>query len=478
MKRILPLFLFLLFSCGLAESLSSPLLQKMEDFTVQCITGQDWSLHDALSEKKGVMIYLFATSSYSCFEDFPRVEEAYLDYSGEIEVLALSVDPEDDDSLLSDYAKGLSLSFSLAGTSALTRESGVSKESLPMQLFIDRFGMIIFSHNGPIPSAGIYRSLFDHLIDENYTESYPLLSLPPEKIPYSPFPEDTVAAALNLEDPCIRILQEEDYYPFLPSDTSEFPGIAASNTGADSTEAQILFRIEAESPGAFSVNYELVSESPGDFLVFGLDGVRKKALSGSRSGSYSIPLSEGTHTISVAYRKDAENSVSVETARILGVSFLTGDTAASSLAGNPSFPFSDYRISIANGTPLTLSDPDGLLKTYYGDTPLFSIVSSDSAQIIVTVPEETDPDCSFFYDFMTNQYRCLADLKWGDHFIYTSSLHTEDSDESGYSLIVFIRDYLSMDLSYIILFPDQESADFYAEQVSREFGYPAAWLEQ
>ena len=69
--------------------------ETLPDFTVETIDGGTFTLSEALKEKDLVMINLWATWCGPCEREFPYMEEAYELYSDKVEIIALSVEPDD-----------------------------------------------------------------------------------------------------------------------------------------------------------------------------------------------------------------------------------------------------------------------------------------------------------------------------------------------------------------------------------------------
>ena len=75
----------------------------LEDFTVRCCDGTDFTLSKALEDHELVLINLWATWCGPCRREFPFLQEAWSQNSDKVAVIALSVEPDDTDEVLRDF---------------------------------------------------------------------------------------------------------------------------------------------------------------------------------------------------------------------------------------------------------------------------------------------------------------------------------------------------------------------------------------
>lgn len=101
MKKLTAWLLALMLMLGMVTFASAEetkvyrLGDKMEDFTATLVDGTEVSLYGLLAEKKAVLINFWATWCTPCRSEFPFMQEAYDEVSGDIAILALSTEPSD-----------------------------------------------------------------------------------------------------------------------------------------------------------------------------------------------------------------------------------------------------------------------------------------------------------------------------------------------------------------------------------------------
>ena len=161
---------------------SHPLLgQPVRDFTVTTVDGSTFTLSEVLKEKDAVLINLWATWCGPCEREFPYLEEAYEQYRDRVAVIALSVEQNDTDAVLKQYAESHGLTFAVGSDTGVGLGGIYVQGGIPTTLVVDRFGNMVFYTVGSQPSAGHFTRVFDALLGDGYTESTVLTGVPPKK---------------------------------------------------------------------------------------------------------------------------------------------------------------------------------------------------------------------------------------------------------------------------------------------------------
>ena len=139
------------------------------DFTMETKDGT-FTLSEALEGKEAMLINFWATWCGYCTYEFPYIEEAYEKYDGKFGVVALSVDPADTPDLIEKYRADQGLSFPMgqdeSGLYGLLGERGV-----PVSVFIDRFGNVIYKQVGAFMEEEQLNALLEFMMSEEYTET-------------------------------------------------------------------------------------------------------------------------------------------------------------------------------------------------------------------------------------------------------------------------------------------------------------------
>lgn len=139
----------------------------MFDFDVTLANGEKLNLSQVLAEKKLAMVnFWFANCGY-CTWEFPAIKQAYLQYSRDVEVIALS--PYDSSETIQQYQGRHGLPFPMANCHASWPMAfGVS--GYPTTVLIDRYGVICAIHVGAVPDEAVWANVFAHFTTEDYTQ--------------------------------------------------------------------------------------------------------------------------------------------------------------------------------------------------------------------------------------------------------------------------------------------------------------------
>lgn len=113
----------------------------LEDFTVRCCDGTDFTLSKALEDHELVLINLFATWCDPCRREFPYMQEAWSQNSDKVAVIALSDEPKDTDEVLRNFAAANGLSFPMANVAGTGLER-FCPDYIPVTLYVDHSGRI------------------------------------------------------------------------------------------------------------------------------------------------------------------------------------------------------------------------------------------------------------------------------------------------------------------------------------------------
>ena len=180
-RALLALVLALVLALGLAAlpasaevSAATPYSHRGEalpDFTVATIDGGSFTLSEALKEKDMVLINLWATWCPPCEMEFPFMEEAYELYQDKVAVVALSIEPEDTDAKLAEYAEAHGMTFPVGSASGTNLGPTFATLGIPTSLIVDRFGNIGYIEIGAQTATTSFTRAFDAFVGEDYAES-------------------------------------------------------------------------------------------------------------------------------------------------------------------------------------------------------------------------------------------------------------------------------------------------------------------
>ncbi|MBQ6645656.1 MAG: TlpA family protein disulfide reductase [Clostridia bacterium] len=184
-KTLLALILalsLLLCAASSAESASvgprSRLGKAMPEFHAETITGETFTLSEALKTHKAVLVNFWATWCWPCELEFPYMQQAYEQYQDEVAIIALSVDKDDTKDMLIEYAASHGLTFGVASDSKTYLSALFVDEGIPTSVLVDRFGNIVLIEVGAQFSADPFLNAFALLTDDAYTQTVVLDGFP------------------------------------------------------------------------------------------------------------------------------------------------------------------------------------------------------------------------------------------------------------------------------------------------------------
>ncbi|MBR0355093.1 MAG: redoxin family protein [Oscillospiraceae bacterium] len=142
----------------------------LDDFSVLCIDGTDFSLSQQLQDHELVLINLWATWCGPCAMEFPYLQEAWSRCADRVAVIALSVEPEDTEEVLRGYAEERGLSFPI-GREAGTDLGRFVTEGIPTSILVDRGRRVVALDVGAKVSTQEFLDWFDGFSGDSYDPS-------------------------------------------------------------------------------------------------------------------------------------------------------------------------------------------------------------------------------------------------------------------------------------------------------------------
>ena len=144
--------------------------EYLQDFSVQTIDGETFSLSEALETHEMVLVNLFATWCPPCKMEFPYLQEAWTQEQDRVAVIALSVEPTDSLDVLRTFADDMGLTFAMGRTDGTNLDRFVT-EGIPTTIVVDRTGKIAKIEIGAMSSAQQFLDLFDEYSGADYDPS-------------------------------------------------------------------------------------------------------------------------------------------------------------------------------------------------------------------------------------------------------------------------------------------------------------------
>ena len=479
----LALALALIFTAVPASAEGYALGEPMADFSATTIAGDAFTLSDALAEKDMVVINLWATWCPPCRMEFPFMEEAWKAYQDRVALIALSVEPNDTNEVLTDFAAQNGLTFPIAREEGLGFGALYAYEGIPTTLVVDRFGNLVYRGVGAQTSTSAFTSLFDYFLREDYTESQPLYGEPPVLPSVRPTDEALLSAAGNAADGSLAFRNPADPYVWPMMVEEENGGrssLVSSNWGEDNTACAVFVDVAANEGDALAFEFCTSTEAACDLLAVSIDGGLVKSFGGEHAWTqWAIPLGAGDHEIQFSYRKDPLASAGDDVVRVDNVRLVSGEEAAALLAALPVYPTADelaIAVTSEDAKEIAFDDPDGVMAAYFG-AQSYWIVPSGMARAAATITADIDPETAFFYTNYDGAQTALSDALTDDG-VYLASTLIDTMDTTGYPCTnLHVHAGLAAETGEqlgVMLFADEDNVNALVDILAAS-GVPVTW---
>lgn len=150
------------------DTLTYKLGDAMMDFSVTGPDGKTYTLSELFKGKKAVVLNFFYNECQPCMQEFPFLQEAYLEYSDDIAVIAMNP-VNTDNAAIAALQKELGVTFPMVACGA-EWEKIMQLTAYPTSVFIDRFGNICLIHKGSVTDAKIFKDAFAYFAAEDYEQ--------------------------------------------------------------------------------------------------------------------------------------------------------------------------------------------------------------------------------------------------------------------------------------------------------------------
>lgn len=313
----------------------------IHDFTATTSDGTTFNLAQTLSEKDLVVINFWATWCGPCKSEFPVMKSALLQYTDTVDCLAIST--TDSQQAVASYKQQSGITFNMAGVGAGNNLADkFTRVGIPQTLMVDRYGVIVFLHEGSIVNLSEWQMLFDTFIGEDYqptvwgeaneddptdTPDTPVYIEP--TIPAPSFDEVHATLGTTSDEFTYRwqaknVVTEDDEgydkysWPWIiASDKNGESFLRASNgvQHVDRSYATLYADFTAKADDVLAFDYKIGSELDCDILYVLIDGNIVTSLSGYRTDkwytcyAYVFGGTEaGEHEITLLYNKDESDT--------------------------------------------------------------------------------------------------------------------------------------------------------------------------
>lgn len=412
---------------------------KIDDFTVTTYDGRELSLYRILEEKDMVLLNLWGTYCDPCAEEFPAMEEAYQQYQDRVEIIALSIDPEDTDEILADYVREMGMTF------PVTRDTVGLHDSLhvigvPVSLVVDRFGTICVITEG---GCDDFFNVFEIYTREDYTESVYMPSIR-SKLPRAESADpDALNAALNGEGGNLVFADEPNpfYWPMVVEQVDGRTVASASNAEVRWSDGAVATQVDVNAGDVLVMEYKLFSENHNGVVCVAVDGVDVKITSLTTDWStYAYRFEEGgSHRVTVRLERASYCDRDEVGFWIDSIRVVSGGEAEDALAKNPVYPVADaVTVDILNENVAYFR----FVVEERNTVPNQGLVCLDPVvRVLITLPEDMEPETACLMDDIFN---AISVARYATEAGYLVELPVDGSAPADISQLVLYcgEDYL------------------------------------
>ena len=446
----------------------------LPDFSVETVSGETFTLSEALSEKDAVLINLWATWCGPCGMEFPYLEEAYEQYSDRVAVIALSVEENDTPEVLRQYAEEHGLTFAVASDSTTGFGSVFAVNGIPTSVVVDKFGNVCLIETNSQTRTDAFTGLFDELLSEDYTQTRVFESFPKSK-PSAELVSDSMESLASAFGPGITVMPSDDEcaWPFAAAEIDGKACAESTNAGRNDSHAELTLTVTAKADEVLAFSLRVSSENIYDYALIEKNGEQVKRLSGDTGWlEYAVALDEGGNTVTFKYVKDAYGEDGDDTLCVADLRVLGGDDGLTALEAAPAYPYADETaLTLLNeGAKEIAFDEayEGALAELLGCGSYRAyIVYSDTAEAACSIGREIDADNVVIYSNFDGSTWLPADI-----IDATVTTGIDSMDTTGYAAtFLSLTDmYDGSAVTLLMLIRDDENADEIANELRDGYG--------
>ncbi len=310
----------------------------MHDFEFTDVDGNTYVLSEILEEKKCVLLNFWYTTCTYCIQEFPLLDDAYLNYCDDVEVLALN-NYGDTKTEIREFQAQHELSLPMVYDETMLMYafdySAFSSIGYPISVVIDRYGVVCMIEVGAILDDSGFANVFKHFTAANYQQKLftdPSELTPTEKPNVDMPSSEEINAAISADNFTATFLPEttegveEFCWPFVITEKNGETCIAASNSKKNYSYAALHATLNLKKGDAVAFDYFSSTEENSDVLYTRIDDVNICQISGVNDTwktCYTFVAAEdGEYRLSFWYIKDSsthtgDDSVYIKNLRIV-----------------------------------------------------------------------------------------------------------------------------------------------------------------
>ncbi len=311
------------------------------DFTTTAVgsngANKTISLSSYLSVYKAVVLNFWFGSCGPCLSEFPHMNEAYIDYSDKIALIAIDNGSDSAEDVNAFVAKnGYKFDF-VNDESMFSYYNAYGATAFPTTVVIDRYGAVSAIDAGSRPSVSAWTSLFDYYLSDDYVPDYTSNHSgeeveTPDAGATKPNVEMPDSADIAATVTGVNTLTTKQTFTYLPyDDPYSWPWVLAEKDGQACLKTSNAQRVNSYSILVIDVSlkagqqlffdYFVSTELETDLLYVQVDTVLQYALSGEDNAWNTDKLlyvarRDGKYQITLTYQKSALTNAGDDTVYI------------------------------------------------------------------------------------------------------------------------------------------------------------------
>ncbi len=308
------------------------------DFTTTAVgadgSNKSISLSAYLSVYDVVVLNFWFASCGPCLSEFPHMDEAFLDYSDKVALIAIDNGSDDAATVNAFVAKnGYTFDF-VNDESMFTYYNAYGASAFPTTVVIDKYGAVAAIDAGSRPSASAWTSLFDYYISEDYVPDYTKSntgedesggesSLSKPDIPM-PSTEDIATAITgendytNEETFLYSAYDDEYSWPWVITEWEGYTCLKTTNQHRVASYSILVINVQMKKGQQLFADYFVSTELEEDLLYIQVDKVLQYTLSGEDSvwnndNLLYVARRDGNYRITLTYQKSTMTNAGEDT---------------------------------------------------------------------------------------------------------------------------------------------------------------------
>jgi len=372
-------------------SVSTNILELNEETGNYEFVEKQFTLSEALKEKDAVLINFWYTTCSWCVTEFPLMQKAYETYGDDIAVVALDPYTDETISMIKNFQADMGLTFNV-GQDLFGLSNAFGVTGYPTSVVVDRYGVIAMIEAGAITSQRAFDVVFEHFTGDDYEQKLivnyedivpkekPDVQMPSSDEISNVFDKGALGEIEYLPYPDNASDEEKEYsWPFLIGKAEkgnvEYDVIYSSNSGKESSFAQMIFDVSLEAGDVLAFDYYASTERGADILYVVVDGKDIYSISGEGDEwetCYAYVAEESdTYTVGIIYAKDSSDDVGDDTVylkdlRIVSESDVDRETYIYRFAATNPDRFSNYQDFVS----IFYNESDGYYHVDSADGPI------------------------------------------------------------------------------------------------------------